>query len=308
MRPLNVPFRAWIQASRFPSQSYIFFPLLFGQGLWYMQSGQFSWGLAALTHLYGLFIQLYIVYANDYADFEVDKTNRTYNIFSGGSRVLVEGKLNRRQVGMGIAMTMVLSGAVGLWLTLGWARWVYWPLLAVSWALLWLYSFSPGRFSYRGGGEFLQMIGCGLVLPLMGYSMQKGTLSGFPWPVLSYLLPVQLAAAMTAALPDEPSDRAGGKCTLAVRLGSGPVKIIIIAFYGFGFGAFVLWAKDHAELPAMILILAQPLFALAGMLVYFFNGPAGTRRCNIFVALSIAATVFFTAAASIHLFLMHSGF
>jgi 1,4-dihydroxy-2-naphthoate octaprenyltransferase len=308
MHRLNSHFRAWIQASRLPSQSYIFFPLLFGQGLWYAQSGQFSWGLAALTHLYGLFIQLYIVYANDYADFEVDKTNRTYNLFSGGSRVLVEGKLDRRQLGLGIAMTMVLSGAVGLWLTLGWGRWVYWPLLVSSWALLWLYSFSPGRFSYRGGGEFLQMLGCGLVLPLMGYSMQKGTLSGFPWPVLSYLLPVQLAAAMTAALPDEPSDRAGGKCTLAVRLGSGPVKVAIIALYGFGFSAFVLWAWGRAGLPAMILILAQPLFALAGMLVYFFNGPAGTRRCNVFVALSIAATVFFTAATGIHLFFRNSSF
>ena len=85
--------KAWIKASRLPSQLYIFTPLLAGQ-LYAWGSG-YPWDGTAfiLVYVFGLFLQLFIVYANDLADYSVDRNNRWFTIFSGGSRVLVEGEL-----------------------------------------------------------------------------------------------------------------------------------------------------------------------------------------------------------------------
>ena len=63
---------AWIQASRLPSQSYIFLPILLGQAAWVYQGGTIDWRAFLLIQLFGLFDQLYIVYANDYADYRDD--------------------------------------------------------------------------------------------------------------------------------------------------------------------------------------------------------------------------------------------
>jgi 1,4-dihydroxy-2-naphthoate octaprenyltransferase len=86
---------AWLQASRLMSQPYILLPLLFGQGLYLRQTVDWSIKLFIITICFSLLVQLYIVYANDYADEAVDKANTTYNVFSAGSRVLVEKKLTR---------------------------------------------------------------------------------------------------------------------------------------------------------------------------------------------------------------------
>ena len=81
--------RPWLKAARLPSQSYIFLPPLLGQALALHQGAKFDWKVFALVHLFGLAMQLYIVFANDYADQETDQRNTTFTPFSGGSRVLL---------------------------------------------------------------------------------------------------------------------------------------------------------------------------------------------------------------------------
>lgn len=73
---------AWLQASRLMSQPYILLPLLFGQGLYVRQVGVWSIDLFMIGCCYSLLLQLYIVYANDYADEAVDKANTTFRIAS----------------------------------------------------------------------------------------------------------------------------------------------------------------------------------------------------------------------------------
>ena len=69
---------AWLQASRLASQAYIFFPLLLGQGFYRQTGGELNPAVLFWVGAYGLMIQLFIVYANDYADAEVDRLNTTY--------------------------------------------------------------------------------------------------------------------------------------------------------------------------------------------------------------------------------------
>ncbi|MFN2267948.1 MAG: hypothetical protein ABR533_06700 [Desulfonatronovibrio sp.] len=71
---------AWIQASRVPSQAYIFLPLLMGQSMAFAQ-GKFTWTVFFICHLYGIFVQLFIVFANDVADEETDRLNSTFTVF-----------------------------------------------------------------------------------------------------------------------------------------------------------------------------------------------------------------------------------
>ena len=293
--------KAWLQASRLPSQSYIFFPLLLGAGAWRATGGTLDWALLAASQLYGLFLQLYIVYANDWADAPIDAANNTYNIFSGGSRVIPEGKLSRRALGWGAVVMVALNLALALALWLGAGRVWQLPLVVISFALLWMYSFPPVKLSYRGGGEFLQVAGVGLVLPLVGYSLQSGELASFPWHWLAFLLPMDLAASLSTTLPDEPSDRAAGKMTFAARYGSGPVKIAIVGLYLAGLAIFVL--VSGAGWLHGLMISVVPLgfsLALPGLVK---DSPAGSARCSRFVTLAVATKVVWTASAAFYFLL-----
>jgi 1,4-dihydroxy-2-naphthoate polyprenyltransferase len=233
-------FKAWIKASRLPSQSYIALPLILGQALAWHTTGSWSWAVFALVQAFGLFDQLYIVYANDYADQETDRDNETATIFSGGSRVLVDGVLAPASLGRGAVWMAALAMATTGILAAGWQRFAAVPLGAFGLLLLWAYSYPPLKLSYRGGGELLQMLGVGAVLPLLGYLAQAGSFDGFTWNLLAVILPLSLATAITTALPDVPSDARANKRTLPVTFGLRFAQGLIIALYALGLIAFGL--------------------------------------------------------------------
>ncbi len=165
--------KAWLLASRPASQSYIFFPLLLGQAVHYNRTGKFDWVVFVLLHLYGLFLQLFIVYANDRADIETDRLNMTYTVFSGGSRTLVDGLISLRENYAAVLCTVVLNVLIGIIFTTVYGRDLALPLIALSLGLLWVYSFAPVRLSYRGGGELLQMLGVGASLVFIKTGVKK---------------------------------------------------------------------------------------------------------------------------------------
>ncbi len=291
---------AWLQASRLPSQTYIFFPLLLGAGLFHWRSGlPIQPGHLLLAQLYGLFLQLYIVYANDYADAPSDGANTTYTPFSGGSRVIPQGKLSLGA----LRNAALLMAAANLLLGLGlffWARRpLALPLILVSLLLLWMYSFPPFKLSYRGGGELLQVLGVGVVLPLMGYSMQAGDWGGFPWTWMLFLLPMNIAAAFTTTIPDTPSDKTSGKKTVSVLLGAGVVQKLVVGFYAVGLAGFIAFSG----LPAArtLKISALPFVCWILLLPFSCNAAPGTRNCLLFVTLAVAVQVLWTATTAIYL-------
>ncbi|MCA9681688.1 MAG: prenyltransferase, partial [Myxococcales bacterium] len=159
------PWSAWLQASRPLASANVAIPLVLGQALAFGAHGRFSWSLFGSVQLIGVFIQLFIVFANDFADREGDAHNRTFNQFSGGSRVIPEGKLSPTLIAgaalvalaglLALGVAALLQG-LGPWLLVG---------TAATAALLWAYSYPPLRYAYRGGGEVLQGLGVGVVLP-----------------------------------------------------------------------------------------------------------------------------------------------
>ncbi|MBM4310137.1 MAG: prenyltransferase [Deltaproteobacteria bacterium] len=292
--------QAWLLASRPASQTYIFFPLLLGQAVHYSRTGWIDWSVFVLLHLYGLFLQLFIVYANDRADIETDRLNTTYTVFSGGSRTLVNGLISLQENYAAVLYTVALNVMVGIFLTAVCGRALALPFIGLSLGLLWMYSFSPVRLSYRGGGELLQMFGVGLVLPVFGYYGQAGDAARFEWALLAFILPGQLACAMATALPDEPSDRASGKHTSAVLLGPGAAKLVIIILNAAAIVFFLLLMEVSPG--SRLAATAVPSLCVAGMLALRTGAVPGTQHLALFVTCAIGSTVLLTAATAFLLF------
>ena len=282
-------FNAWIQASRLPSQSYIAFPLLLGQVLAWHVTGQFSWWIFGLVMAFGVFDQLYIVYANDYADRRSDEKNNQPTPFSGGSRVLVEGRIKPATLGRAAIAMATLAMLTTATVAAVWQRIFAVPLGAFGLLLLWAYSYPPFRLSYRGGGEFLQTIGVGGVLPLLAYYCQAGTFSRFPWELLVTLLALNLANAISTALPDRPADQQVDKRTIPVLIGQRPAQLVVIGLHATGLAFFwwlgipVIGELDGAALAVFALSLA----GLVALIPLVPRARPGTTAIVGFVAISI---------------------
>lgn len=280
---------AWLRASRLASQSYIALPLLLGQVVAARVTGRaLDLGTLAWVQLFGLLDQLFIVYANDHADQETDRRNRTATIFSGGSRVLVEGRLSPRALGVAAvtcaAALMVLS--TGLAIARGAPLLVL--LAATAIFLLWAYSYPPLRLSYRGGGELLQMAGVAGVLPLYGYLAQGGALERFPWELTLFLLPTHLGCAIATALPDEPSDRESEKRTLPARVGGERAAWCVVGLNGLSLLLCPLGLGALGQRPSALLLVP----AAATLVVALARpAPPGSRIIVVRVAAAVTATL-----------------
>lgn len=276
--------RAWWQAARFPSQIYLLLPVVLGQ-LWARHAG-FEWhqNILFLVLGFALLNQLYIVFANDYADLEVDQRNENPTFLSGGSRVLVEKLISPRALLMAALAAATGCCLIGVVLAVNHNRpWSMGFALAAI-VLLWAYSFAPLHASYKGFGVFLQMLGIGVVLPLFGYYAQAGTLAYFPVLPLAVLAGAQLACAMATALPDLQADQMAGKRTLVVRLGTRKSQLAMACLLG---GATCTQALTSYEAPGN----PQPLWvciplALA-VFVGVFNLPGYPKHGPLVVALAV---------------------
>lgn len=220
--PRNDKVRAWVQASRLIGQLQLHLPMWLAQGLAYALTGTFSVGACVWLTLFGIFDGLFISYANDVADAETDARNSTFQLFSGGSRVIVEGKLTRKALAIGALL--MLGAMVALCFDAQSQRPLVWGFFAAAFFLMHAYSFAPLKLSYRGHGEALQMLGCGVVLPLLAWYIQTGDLERFPWLTLGPFALFAYAGNILSALPDVPSDAECHKRTYPVRRGELPAR------------------------------------------------------------------------------------
>jgi 1,4-dihydroxy-2-naphthoate octaprenyltransferase len=281
--------KSWLKASRIPSQLYIGLPLLAGQSYAFWYRGVFSLPRLILVQVYGIAIQLFIVYANDYADFGADLLNSTYTPFSGGSRVLVDGDLSRSKLGLaGLVMAIMSVGIAGILALISESPLIlYLGVAAVM--LLFLYSYPPFRVNYRGGGELLQMVGTGIVLPMVGWQVQAGTLHGFPYQYAIFILPTMLACAIGTSLPDELADIAASKRSASALLGQKPAQRLIFILQVFSLiGIFVI--VPATDLLQRLAIVALPALILAFQCLCYVAKP-GTRKMLIFVLFNVLVTL-----------------
>jgi 1,4-dihydroxy-2-naphthoate octaprenyltransferase len=280
---LNI--KAWIAASRLPAQIFMFPAVLFGQALHYMLTGEFSLNTFTWLVVYGVAMHFFIVYINDVADFETDQKNTTFTPFSGGSRVLVDGKLSKQAL---LIAGLVMVGVVlfvGNILAIDSGQWTLMVWVVVGLFLMHAYSFPPIKLSYRGYGEVLQMLGVGIVLPVVGYLAQGGSYDVLPWLWIAALLPAQYAMAISTSLPDEPSDKESKKNTTVVALGVKKAERVMLMLFAIAIaGVTILSTTDSA----FIFLILGLLILFVQIYIFYKKKPKpGDFSMFIFVSLAI---------------------
>ncbi len=214
---------SWLKISRLH-----FYPLplimySLGTAAVYSMYRKFNLGIYVLGYVFIFLIELCSVITNEYFDFKTDSQNKNPGPFNGGSRVLVEGRLEFREVKA--AIVSLLLSIVGTGYVLIKISSDVRPLLMISLLSIGLflglgYTLPPLKFSYRGIGEVVVAVTFSPYLILCGYTFQSGVWrDAFPWLISLPLLFAILSAITLSGVPDFQADRAAQKRTLAVIFG-----------------------------------------------------------------------------------------
>jgi 1,4-dihydroxy-2-naphthoate octaprenyltransferase len=156
-------------------------------------------------------------FCNEYFDLPADAQNPAPTRWTGGSRVLVEGRL-RPSVSLGAAFVLLFA-ALGLALAMPGAG-----MRAIAFGVLslaWFYSAPPFSANYRAAGEVTVAAVLGVGVPLLAYEAQGAELA-VPAALIAALAPLaiaQVARMLVMNLCDAEGDGRAGKRTLAVALG-----------------------------------------------------------------------------------------
>ncbi len=198
--------------------------------------------------------------ANDYSD----GVRGTDDVRVGPVRLVASGLAEADAVRRAAVLSFGLAGVVGLGLAWATSWWVV-PVGAACILAGWLYTGGPRPYGYAGLGEAFVFVFFGLVATVGTFYVQTLRV-GVPvvwWAASAVGL---LAAALLLAnnLRDIDTDTAGGKRTLAVRLGrrhAGLAYLLCVAvpFAGSGAAALVAVADGSG---AHGLVLLVPLAAL----------------------------------------------
>ncbi len=283
--------RAWVQAARPLAQANIAVPLLLGQAMAFALTGRLDLERAAWIHGFGLLAQLFIVFANDFADREGDAKNTTYNQFSGGSRVIPEGKLSAGALRTAAIVALSALSALALAaLLLGHGPWLLAGTAATA-LLLWAYSFPPLRYAYRGGGEVLQGLGVGVVLPLVAFATQSGgDFASMRWLALAPMFVLGVAGNILTALPDHPADKAADKRSYPVSRGQWVARRHFLELTILAACATPL-VLPTAPIAVMVAVAAPTIGIALSALPLLGSADAEQRdECRVFVLRGGAAT------------------
>lgn len=214
--------RPWLQALRLQFYPMCFVAYWVGALLATPEGGIDPWRFA-LGYLVLFLIEAATVFVNDIHDHESDRRNAWWGPFSGGSRVLVSGRLGMRQLERGA--WLALGGAFVACLVL--VAMVPVPTgLAILAAALLLgvlaigYTLPPLALSHRGLGEVDVALTNGLAVLVFGFIAHGGGLgTALPWLVGLPLSVAILPAILLAGIPDHDADAGSGKRTLVVMIG-----------------------------------------------------------------------------------------
>lgn len=236
MQSIGIKFLAWLSIARLQFYPMTWLAYTMGAAAQSTISGRFKLSLYLLGYLILFLIELCTILVNEYNDYDTDRLNNNFSMFTGGTRVIVDGRLSFREVKIGIALVVSLMVVSSYFLSQ-----INPSDSALSFAILIIlglflglgYTLPPLKFSYRGAGELVVSITHSIYVIICGFVFQGGAWNA-PWPwFVSIPLFFSIFAAITlAGIPDRPADQAVRKQTLAVILG--PRRALMIAIWSAG--------------------------------------------------------------------------
>lgn len=214
----------------------------------------YLWGQLMVTST-----QLAAHYANEYADFEADRLVEHRTVFSGGSGVLVSGRL-APAVALRAAMVASVVALVGVVMFVFSA-----PLVSllglIALGVSWSYSVRPLRLLGTGFGEVATSLVVGGVLPVVGAATQSLPLRSDLWWSIAIIVPAHIGMMVAFELPDLESDRRAGKRVLAVRIGPAAATAVMLATWVLVVG--LLLAAPIPGVPAAGALVVALMAALS---------------------------------------------
>ncbi len=257
---------SWIDAARPRTLPLALSGILMGCGLaWHY--GLLQLPIALLALMTATLIQIFSNFANDYGDSQKGTDNH-HRV--GPVRTVQGGKISRREMKAGMALTGLLSFISGLllvwlgtWHTSKSAFFIFIALGILS--LLAAYFYTAGRksYGYIGLGDPFVFIFFGL-LPVAGvFFLNHGTL-----PAEIFLPSVTIGLFSTGVLNlnnmrDQNNDRNSEKITIPVRLGTRKSKLYHLLLIALGWIAALLFIVATYHSPWQLLFLITlPLFLM----------------------------------------------
>lgn len=248
-------FSRWRYALKPASWPKLLVPTVLGQVLGVLAGGTLSWPALLLGIVFTLCIGTFIVLMNDWGDREVDAIKRRMFPDGCSPKTIPDGILPARAL-------LRVGGAAGCaavgvaWLLGVWGERPAQGWLGLLCVLTFVaYSLPPLALNYRGGGEGLEALGVGLLLPLFHGYAQAGLFWASAWWVLAGFIALSLASALASGLTDEVSDRIGGKRTLTTMAGNAVTRRSTEALVVLGAGG---WLLAGVLLPALSLWAMVP--------------------------------------------------
>jgi len=214
---------AVMKIARFQFYPMAFITYCLGNAIAYKTAGAFDLSVFLLGYGVLFLIELSTILTNEYFDYETDSLNKNYSMFTGGTRMLVEGRITLRELKFAIVGVLSLLIISGLFLVkihnlTSPTMILFLVIIGLSMGLG--YTVPPLKFSYRGLGEIVVGITHSIYLIVYGYVLQTGTLFNALPVFFSIPLFFSVFAAITlAGLPDRLSDSAVSKKTIAVVFG-----------------------------------------------------------------------------------------
>lgn len=244
----------WIYAAKVASWPKLLVPFVLGQAVGAFDAGRLGFVALGFGFVFSLSILLYVVFLNDWADARVDGIKR--ELFPDGCspKTLPDRILSPRWV----VFAGVAAGTLGIGIAYGASFWLMRPWLfaacVIGLALFWAYSLPPLRLNYRGGGELLEAIGVGFVLPAINAYAQSGDLRSPSYLIFVPFTILAASSAIASGLADEQSDVAGGKVTFVTTFGNPAARSAVNLLIALGglFWVVVPLTADARIFPASV--------------------------------------------------------
>ncbi|MFA5110272.1 MAG: prenyltransferase [Desulfobaccales bacterium] len=294
----------YVRAVRLPFLTGSVLPVAAATALAYLTEHTWNFLLFVLTAVGVAALQMGANLINDYYDsFGSDPLNLNVTPFSGGSRVIQEGRMSPGQVRTLAYLLFALGVGCGLVLIFQGRPWVALVgLLGLGAALC--YSASPVQLMSGGLGESLIFLAFGPLLTWGAYYVQTGKFS-----LVGAMVSLPLAFLITAIIwinefPDFEADMAAAKRHLVARLGLRLSRWVYAALMLAPFASLVFLIEIF-HLPDLIIagLLTLPLAARAVRLVFraaptdpeFVTAQALTIQTHFFTGLTLTMALLYAA-------------
>ncbi len=251
-RPLGARILYALKPASWPK---LLVPALFGVALGTVDAPAVDARAVILAALFTVFDTAFIVLLNDWGDREVDAIKRHRFPDGCSPKTIPDGILSAHTLlGLGlVAAALGLGVALAADLLLGRPHAL--ALAAAALGTFVAYSLPPVRLNYRGGGELLEALGVGALLPaLTAYLVSGRLVPSLAWLLVPHTL-WAFSSALASGLSDEESDREGGKTTFTTRFGNVAVRRgveVAVALGLLGWAALALALGAH---PAWLAVL-----------------------------------------------------